>query len=337
MTSLLLLAALAALEPAPEPGIVGAALGQGPGFPVDGLFAEKSHDWGNVERGAQLTHQFTLQNNTGKELHIAETRVSCQCTSVMATTNTIPAGGSAILDVRMETVGFLGPKSVTVFVTFDKPRRATAELRVSAVSGGKMAASNAGSIDFGVVQSGAKVEKTLQIALPAPPDWHIRGVTVKSAAMQASFKELPRENGMAKVELALALMPNAPVGLLEEQVMLQTSDAKAPELVLTAKARVEAPFTLAPATLKLDNAAPGTEVSRNFMLKGPQAFRLTFVKNAAGLFEVKSGGAEKNSHLVVVKFTMPADLSKLPEHLELVTSVPGAPPVLLPVLKPAKK
>ena len=80
------------------------------------LFDKLDHDWGRVDRGAQLDHQFTLTNNSSRELRIKRLSVSCQCTQAMTTP--IIGPGETAARQRMDTSSFQD-QTVSIFVSFD--------------------------------------------------------------------------------------------------------------------------------------------------------------------------------------------------------------------------
>jgi hypothetical protein len=296
------------------------------------LFSSFEHDWGKVERGAQLTHHFTLTNNTGREVRIKSLNVSCHCTTAMTSTYRIAAGETAIIDAHMDTSGFLGSKSVTIFVRFDRPYRAEVSLRVSAISGGDVS-SGSSEVDFGLVSTGASVEKHLNLDFAGNDAWQIKGIDYNAAHLSASYREASREAGKVRYELTLKLLPTAPVGALEEKIRVRTNDAKSPEFIVLAKAKVEAKVSLTPDAFKADNLAGAAEIKRNIIIKAGSPFRIMRAANTAGLFKVRSSGEDRTSQLVELTMTVPADPSVIPDHIELVTNLPEDKTIVLPINK----
>jgi hypothetical protein len=300
------------------------------------LAGQIEHNFGAVERGAQLSHQFTLTNNTGKEVRIKNVSPSCHCVSPMVTDYTIPPGGSTVIDARMNTSSFLGSKTVTITVSFDKPRRGELQLRVSAVSGGGPNIT-ASEIDFGSANVGQKAEKKLILEFLGGADRKIEGVEFNKERVTASFREIERKSDRVRYELALALAENLPIGLLEEKVRVRTNDPKASEVMVTAKAKIEGSVTVVPDSFKLDDLSPGARITKNVIIKSQTPFHVTQVNNTLGMFAVKSGPDDKTVQMVTITVTVPADLGLLSDHLEFQTNLPDAKPIVLPVVKNEKK
>jgi len=300
------------------------------------LVSQTDHSWGTVERGAQLSHQFTLTNTTGKEVRIKSVTPSCHCVSPMVTDYTIPPGGTSIIDARMNTSVFLGSKTVTITVTFDRPRRGELQLRVSAVSNGGANATMT-EVDFGAAAAGQKAERKLLLDFTGGADRKIESLEFNKDRVTASYKELERKADLVRYELTLILSENLPIGPLEEKVRIKSNDAKNPETFVVARARVEGQLTVVPDSFKIDQAAPGAKVTRNVIIKSAAPFRVIQVNNTLGMFAVKSGGEDKTVQMVSITFTAPPDAAAIPDHLEFLTNLPDGKPVVLPVLKDEKK
>jgi RNA polymerase sigma factor (sigma-70 family) len=98
------------------------------------LFDRRSWDFGPVARGELPTHSFGLVNRTDEPVHIAAVRSSCGCASVQRYQSTLMPGQQSVLAVELDTRRFVGPKTVTFYVQFDRPRVAEVVLTVRADS-----------------------------------------------------------------------------------------------------------------------------------------------------------------------------------------------------------
>src|SRR5438270_2573182 len=88
---------------------------------ADGLFDELSKDFGSVPRGPTLTHHFRVVNNTGGAVNVASVRVSCGCVSASALKTFLRPGEETAVVANMDSTRFVGLKSVTIYVQFDRP------------------------------------------------------------------------------------------------------------------------------------------------------------------------------------------------------------------------
>src|SRR5262245_2725080 len=84
---------------------------------ADSLFAERSHNFGAVPRGAKVKHEYVLTNRLSEPLTIVNLRASCGCTSGKASASIVNPGQSAVVEAQMDTRNFLGIKSTILYVT----------------------------------------------------------------------------------------------------------------------------------------------------------------------------------------------------------------------------
>lgn len=290
---------------------------------ADAFFPVREQDFGKVQRGTVLNHQFVLNNTLATEIRIKGLRVSCGCTKATAGSTRLAPGESTTIDATMDTSGFQGNKSVTVFVQFDRPRRSEVPLRLSCVSVGT---SNQGAseVDFGIVPAGKEVIKRMNVDYAGTVDWRVTGLDFGNPHVRAEIQELARdkESGKVRYELVITLAPTAPPGTLEDQIRIHTNDPKEPEVLVLAKAKVEAEIVVSPDNLRLSDLVPGQRITKNVIVKAQTPFRVTRVdNNTAGLFEIRSAPTPKTTQLVMVTLIVPEDLSSIPNHIDLVTDI----------------
>src|SRR5262245_32452782 len=97
---------------------------------ADGLFPESSKDFGAVPRGPLLIHSFRVVNKTGQPIHVNRLRVSCGCVVAHMEKPEVADGESATVVAEMHTDRFMGDKTVTVYVEFDRPEFQEVALQV---------------------------------------------------------------------------------------------------------------------------------------------------------------------------------------------------------------
>lgn len=289
---------------------------------ADGLFHGLDRDFGAVKRGAQLNHSFLLTNNTGSEVRIKSIQVSCGCTQAVARSKIIPPGQSTSIDCTMETNGFEGSKTVSIYVRFDRPRRAQASLRLNCVSQANVPG-GVHEVDFGIVTQGSCAERRLNLDYVGKPDWQVESLDYGNANLQVEIQEVSRSTERVRYELKVALCKDQPAGTLEDRVRIQTNDPQVPQIVVVVKALVEPTLVVAPDTLRLSPLVPGQTITKNLMVKASHPFKVVRVENTNGLFKVKSSPTEKTTQLIVVTLEVPQDVSQVPDHLEVITNLEG--------------
>lgn len=287
------------------------------------LFEKAEHDFGAAPRGERLVHRFPMTNQSSKEIRIKGVRVSCGCTTATASVDRLAPGESGHIEAVMDTTGFQGNKSVTIFVQFDRPWRQEATLRVSCLSTGKTNENNS-EVDFGVVPIGSTAIKKLNLDYSGNPKWEVVGLDFGHPSVRAEVVEISRDASMVRYELTITLADNAPAGPLEDKIRLHTNDSQAPEVTVLTKATIEPKLSASPDNLRLATLKAGEKVTKNVILKAGSPFKVVRVENTRGLFEIRSSPEAKKTQLLVVNLTVPEDPTTVPDHLEVITDLPDS-------------
>lgn len=99
--------------------LLGVAAWAGPTIAVD----SDTYEFGSVVEGYSVTHTFTLQNAGDEELVISRIRVSCGCTATRLATDHLAPGESVEFTVSVNTTGFSGLISKSIYVYSNDPAR----------------------------------------------------------------------------------------------------------------------------------------------------------------------------------------------------------------------
>ena len=139
-----------------------------------GLFAEATHDFGPVPRGAKVRHPFVLTNRLGEAVTILDVRASCGCTTGQALTPVIGPGQTGYVEAQMDTRNFVGVKATTLTVSVVNTSGRQGEARLGVQSNILSdIVLNPGTIDLGVVARGQAVQRVLTIDRYGAPGWKV--------------------------------------------------------------------------------------------------------------------------------------------------------------------
>ena len=285
-----------------------------------GYFDRLEQDLGTVKRGELVSQSFQLQNKGSEELHIRSIRVSCGCTRAETPVRTVAPGHATAINTVLDTSGFEGSKSVTIFVQFDRPRREEVALRLHCVSKSETAQS-VHEVDFGIVSQSESLQKQLNIDYRGNPDWQIERLDYGSPCLQVDVEELERDSDHVRYRLNVTLKKCAPAGPLEDRIQLHTSDAANPKVTVVVKAVVEPDIAVLPKTLAFGKMITGQQVTKNLVIKATTPFRVLRVDNTKGHFKIRSSPTSKRTQLVVVTLEVPSDVDTITDHLEFVTDL----------------
>lgn len=76
-------------------------------------------DFGKVNEGEVLKHNFTIKNDTGRTLNITNVRTSCGCTTSQVKKKTLLPQESTDLEVSVNSKGYSGEVTRSIYVETD--------------------------------------------------------------------------------------------------------------------------------------------------------------------------------------------------------------------------
>ncbi len=280
---------------------------------ADGLFDELGRDFGAVPRGPVLTHPFRLVNNTGAPVHIGGVRVSCGvCTSVRPLQYDLAPGQETAIVVQMDTTRFLGPKVVTVFVTFDQPRFDEVRLWVQANSRDDVTVMP-DNLAMGRVKRSTSPTASTTISFFGDANWQITGVASDSNYVQPLCKLVRRDGVEVAYQLSARLRPDTPVGKWYTDLWLTTNNPATPRVRVPLNVEVESGLSVSPGSVVLGPVKPGKETQQKVIVRGVQPFRITRIQGTDRQMTVRdSTPAAKDVHVLTITFrgNQPGDMSR---------------------------
>jgi rhodanese-related sulfurtransferase len=102
------------------------------------VFKELDFQGGTVEAGAQIAHDFIVENTGSSALEITNVQPACGCT-VATWDKTIGPGKKGKITATLNTTGFSGPTSKPIAVTTNDPMYASFDLTMRVTVKGSMA------------------------------------------------------------------------------------------------------------------------------------------------------------------------------------------------------
>ena len=85
------------------------------------MFKITRHDFGHVARDAKTEFRFEITNLYEEDVHIADVRTSCGCTTPSIVNNTLKTWEKGAILATFNTHSFTGQRGATLTVTIDKP------------------------------------------------------------------------------------------------------------------------------------------------------------------------------------------------------------------------
>ncbi len=294
------------------------------------MFQDRTHDFGDVARGAKAEFRYELTNLYEEDVHISSIRSSCGCTSPRIEKKDLKTHETTAIVAKINTDRFQGQKGATLTVTFDKPYYAQVQLQTRVYIRSDVVF-NPGSVEVGAVAEGQAADRQVTVAHAGRSDWQILDVVCTNPHLSATFQQTQR-GGSTRYQISVHLDENAPVGYLREHIVLKTNDYNRTQVPLLVQGRVEPSIVVSPTTLFMGDVESGETVTKNIVLRGAKPFRIVSVNCAdeSFKFEVPDSSAEpKTVHVIPVTFVGGASSGELEQTIRVETDL-GTPVPDLP-------
>lgn len=261
--------------------------------------AGTTHDFGTVPRGTQSVHRFKIQNIYAVPMDITELKASCGCVSATSPKRTLAPREESYIEVRMDGRRYTGHKAVTIMVTVGPRFISSAQLRVSA-TGRSDVVFNPGEVNFGLVNQGTAVVRTVDVEYAGALPWTVTEVVSADSAFTVSAAELYRRVGRVGYRLTVTLKKDAPAGPIKNEIVLKTNDPASPTVPLFVEGIVQSSLTVQPSSLSLGPVKVGEALTRRVVVRGASPFKVLKVEaDGDGAEVVKELGTEaKTVHLI---------------------------------------
>jgi hypothetical protein len=211
-------------------------------------FAQPNFNFGKVDSGQIVKHDFIFTNTGNQRLEITEARPSCGCMTVGTWDKQVEPGETGVIQIELNSSGYAGPVTKAVTVICNDPAQPTVILYLSGTIWKpidvtpQMAMFTPGpdgqTNDTRVLKIVNNLEEPVNISKPV---W-------TNDSFQVELK--PVREGM---EYELRVTARAPFGLESRStaIILKTSSPRIPELVIKAILYVQPAVTVSPLQISI--------------------------------------------------------------------------------------
>ncbi|MGD9722180.1 MAG: DUF1573 domain-containing protein [Pirellulales bacterium] len=282
------------------------------------MFNVTAHDFGTVARGSKAQFRFQVKNIYEEDAHIIKVESSCGCTTPTVTRPDLKTFETGEVVADFNTRDFLGHKTATIRVTFDRPYPAEVQLQISGSIQSDIVL-QPGSLDMGSIDVGKGAERKLRVDYLGREPWRIVDVKTLDPHFEVEIAELARVPGKTSYELTVRLTKDAPVGFIRDQLILVTNSTQATELPVDLEGRVISDITIHPSQLFIGVVHPGQRVTKKLVIRGKKPFKIVDVKCADHSFEIDAPKEAKAVHLIPVVFTAGDHPGRIAEKISITT------------------
>ncbi len=298
---------------------------------ADRMFAENRHDFGPVPRGAKVKHDFLMINHLPEPVTILGLRPSCGCTSGRASASVVGPGQSAVIEAQMDTRNFVGEKSTVLYVSImtASGREAETGLGVRSMILSDIVL-NPGAIDFGAVRKGEAPTQTLTIDRINLEGWRVHRMVSGSRVLNAQLVETSRQGGAVSYRLSVGLKPEAPAGLIRDEIRILSNDPESPSIPVMVTAWIRGELSASPSILSMGQVHSASGVQGRFVVRGAHPFAIVGIEgNGDGFTATATTGARQTVHVITVMYRPDQGSTRgdLRRTFRVQTDLPNEPPV----------
>jgi hypothetical protein len=284
------------------------------------MFETTDHDFGSVARGATAEYRFVLSNLYMENVHITGVASSCGCTTPRVEPDELRTYEKGAIVAHFNTDRFQGQRGATLTVSIDRPYPAEVQLHVKGYIRNDVAF-EPGSVQLGDIARGAMPQRRITVTHDGWGEWKILDVRGINSHVSADLVETGRNYNQVSYALNVQLNRDAPVGYLNEQIVLVTNDPQSPQIPLKVEGHVESPITVSPATLFLGVVESGNRVTKQLVVKGKKPFRIVSITCNDGSFEFgkENDATAKAIHVIPVTFVASGSTGKIQRSIHITT------------------
>ncbi|HUE70626.1 MAG TPA: DUF1573 domain-containing protein [Pirellulaceae bacterium] len=285
------------------------------------MFKTMRHDFGHVAHGSQRSFAFEVTNLYEEDVHIADVRTSCGCTSPSITKNTLKSWEKGAILATLNTQSFAGQRHATITVVIDKPYYAEVQLLVTVNIHNDIEISP-GAVSFGNVELGAAVEREVTVTYYGRRNnWQIKDVQSANQNLEVELSGPLRQADRVSYRMVVRLKDSAPTGYLNDTLNLVTNDQRLPSVAVALEGQIVSPLSISPSSLFVGVLKPGQSVTKQLVVRAKKPFKITSISGGHESLSFKTPADSKPVHLVPVLFTAGQEAGEFEYSIEIETDL----------------
>ena len=272
-------------------------------------FTTHMHDFGNVYRGAKVSHKFQFVNSGSGPVAITGVHAACGCTAaeIEKGREYVP-GESGFIEVSFNSADFQGRvvKSVTVMTSEKLLPDRVLTIKADVKSEIEVMPPLA---DFGPVGNPAAASSEIVITPIGKFDLKISKID-----FDAKLLTVTTVPGTKETRLKIALNPDVPTGFFKETVFVRTNSTYLPVIEIPVRADIKGNVDFSPSYIEFGAIQPSESVKRSLTLKYANPVKVTAtdielivngqkVPNPAAFVKISSSGFEQNKQHIAVEIS----------------------------------
>ncbi len=296
-------------------------------------------DVGKVAQGDVVDGDFKIVNEGTALLKIEAVRPSCGCT-VADFDKEIAPGATGNIRIHLDTRDYSGPTSKSVLVMTNNPDPASVTLIIKADVSPYVEILPKPMVRINTLQKEKGEQKLVVVALEDRPDFKVIEVTKKSEFLTVTTRKLAgddlvKDKPAQQYEVTVAVAENAPVGPIQDELVIATNHPKAAKIQVKVYGIVRSVLQVSPPSVQFGQAKVSASPGRTLIVvnnRPATPVQITGAKIDDEGFTATVAEEEQGKRFKVT-ITVKPDAKPGPRDLtlKLTTTDPEFPELLVPV------
>lgn len=289
---------------------------------ADKMFQEKSHDFRIVGRGTKCEHHFEFTNIYEQDVHVAAVRTSCGCTTPSLSKETLKTHETGSVIATFNTNTFIGQKSATVTVVFDRPSYAEVQLKVSGLIRTDITF-DPPEVAFGETSSGQSLEREVVITHTGNVNWEITDVRSHCSNLKVRLDQVERAPSLVRYRMLVRMDDAMPEGEIRERLTLISNDRDFPTTEMAISGRIRPTISVSPAAVSLGTTTADGTVEKRLVVRGEEPFEISDIECADDRFQFEVPLGTKRVHFVKLRFMGDGSDDPVSQEIRVITDLAG--------------
>ncbi len=226
-------------------------------------------DFGQVEQGEQVTHDFRFTNRGNRDLRVQSVKTSCGCTAAVIAADTIQPGMAGTIQATFDTKRFAGHKAKNIRVHTNDPLSPVTTLTLQGEIATEFQVQPA-QVYLGRLQRGVPTDHTVSVLFDANKSLEITDISNTHPALSIRA-EAAQVKGKKGKTLQLRVSKTAPRGPLKDTITVTTTSPKKPTLSIPVVGHIEGDVIALPAQVSFGVIRQRVRETRTVRIKNRSA------------------------------------------------------------------
>src|SRR5262249_31514641 len=157
---------------------------------------------------------------------------------------------------------------------------------------------NPGTIDFGTVARGQASEQVLTIDRVGASSWKVERMVSASRVLRGQLVESKRNESTVQYKLTVGLRPDAPIGVVRDEIRLLTNDPETASIPIPVTATIRGDLTASPSVLAMGKVMSAGGAQGRFLVRASKPFAVLAVEGGGdGFTAAPLDSVQATSHL----------------------------------------